>query len=696
LPVGDSDAPFRLPARVLCDNLTPHRPKRYLSVNEDLQDMLRISTSAGGDQRLVQGGGGNTSVKADGGRLMYVKASGTALGQMREGRGYRLVDVAKCAAIVGDERLRQMPASEREAEVLSRLMDCCVDELEGRPSVETSLHAMLGRCVVHTHPSVVNGLLCAQKGRAVLDELFAQLDPPLLYVDYAGAGYALAYRMADELAAYQRKHGRLPEVIFLENHGLFVSTEDADRALALTGDVFRRIEEAASEAERQARLPEFAPPEPGPEQEAIAEVAACVRRFHAGVFGRPVLVRFQRDEVVAGFLRLPQAADLCGVSPLVPDQVVYCRDRPVWVELPAEPGNIQETVGEALAGAEAAADTPLCVVVAGLGLFCAAPSPSLLEAVCSTMRAVLETLSIASFFGGPRGLDDESLAFLRGWEVERFRRGLATGPELEEDLAGRVALVTGAGSGLGRGISLCLARKGVHVILADIDVGHSEETADQIASAESPGSGHPVHADVTSEESVRGLFDRSIRRLGGVDILVNCAGIAPAHPLTEFPLAAWQKALDINLTGYFLVAREAARCMIRQGTGGSIINISSKTGLEASKHHTAYNATKAAEIHMARGWALDLAEHSIRVNCICPGNVFQGSKLWTDEYINALARKRGLKPEEVIPYYIGLTALKQEITPDDVGEAVVFLAGSKASKITGQTLVVDAGQVFVR
>ncbi len=665
-------------------------------MNKDLQDMLKISTAAGADERLVQGGGGNTSVKTDGGRLMYVKASGTALGQMREDRGYRLVDVRKCIAIVEDERLRDLPAADREAEVLSRLMDCCADELEGRPSVEASLHAMLGRCVVHTHPSVVNGLLCAREGRTAVGDLFADLDPPFLYIDYAGAGYALARRMADELAAYRREHGRLPEVIFLENHGLFVSTDEPDRAIAVTKDVFRRIEDAASEAGRQAGLPDFAAPPPAREREAIAEVAACMRRFYAGVFGRPVLVRFERDDVVAGFLRLLQAADLCGVNPLVPDEVVYCRDRPVWVELPAAGGDVQQTVSEALADVEAGVDTPLCVVVGGLGLFCAAPSPSLLDATCSTMKAILETLSIASLFGGARGLDDESLEFLRSWEVERFRRGLATGREVEEDLAGKVALVTGAGSGLGRGISLCLARKGVHVILADIDIESSGETAEQVREQKGPGRGYPARVDVTSEDSVREMLDRSVRRLGGVDVLINCAGIAPLHPLTEFPLAAWQKTLDVNLTGYFLVAREAARCMVRQGTGGSIINISSKTGLEASKHHSAYNATKAAEIHMARGWALDLAEHGIRVNAVCPGNVFQGSKIWNDEYISALAQKRGLKPEEVIPYYIGLTALKQEITPDDVGEAVAFLASSKASKITGQTLVVDAGQVFVR
>jgi len=669
-------------------------------VTDDLKDMLLISNSVGSDPRLVQGGGGNTSVKTDGGRLMYVKASGTGLRDMREGAGYRLVDVAGCISIIEDNRIGALPQAEREAEVVQRLMECCVDELKGRPSVETSLHAMLDRCVVHTHPSIVNGLLCAGQGREALAKLFADLAPPYLYIEYAGAGYTLARKMHAELREYKAKRGVLPEVIFLENHGLFISTGDAERALALTRQVSDAIGRLVREATGKAELPPFAPLDKGHEENVVAEVAAAMRRFYSKVLGRPAVVCFESDETVRHFLRTPRADELCAVPPLVPDEVVYCRDHPIWVSLPSQPGAIQEQVAAALTAHDAGVHTPLCVLVEGVGLFCAAPSPNLLDAVSGTMRAVLETLSIAAYFGGARGLSSDSLEFLRNWEVERFRRHTATGEASQdasrEDLAGRVALVTGAGSGLGRGISLGLARKGVHVVLADIDLHGSRETARRMREQGSTGRGYPVDADVTSEDSVRGLLSSAIRAVGGVDILVNCAGIAPIHRLVDFPLPDWQKALAVNLTGYFLVAREAARCMVRQGTGGSIINISSKTGLQASENHSAYNATKAGEIHLARGWALELAAHGIRVNSICPGNVFTESQIWNQDYVKAIAAKRGIQPEEVIPYYISLTALKKEITWDDVSDAVAFLAGPAASKITGQTLVVDAGQVFVR
>ena len=202
--------------------------------------------------------------------------------------------------------------------------------------------------------------------------------------------------------------------------------------------------------------------------------------------------------------------------------------------------------------------------------------------------------------------------------------------------------------------------------------------------------------DVTDEASVVSGFDRVVEHWGGVDIVVCAAGIAPPYELVDMPVAKWRLALEINLTGYFLVAREGARVMKAQGHGGSMVMVSSKTGLEASKANSAYNATKAGELHLMRGWALELGRDGIRVNAVAPGNVFEGSKIWNPEYIRVCAQKKGIQPEEVIPYYVGLTALNREIKREDVAAAVVFLCSDHARCITGQTLVVDSGQVMTR
>jgi NAD(P)-dependent dehydrogenase (short-subunit alcohol dehydrogenase family) len=338
--------------------------------------------------------------------------------------------------------------------------------------------------------------------------------------------------------------------------------------------------------------------------------------------------------------------------------------------------------------------TPYACIVKGLGLFIAAgkslaPLAAQMEDSCVTVRMH------AQRFGGINGLTRREQTFINNWESEAFRKK-QVGDEGCGELKDRIAVVTGAGSGLGRSIALGLARAGALVALTDIDEAAACETAGIIADERSKDQAKALPCDVTNEESVRAAFAGLLAHWGGLDILVNAAGIAPAYPLVDTPIAKWRLALEVNLTGYLLMAREAARIMITQGIGGSIVNLSSKSGLDASKNNSAYNATKAGEIHLARGWALELGEHGIRVNSIAPGNVFEGSKIWNPEYIRVCARKNGIRPEEVIPFYVNKTALRREIKGRDIADAAVFLCSDKARTITGQTLVADSGQVMVR
>jgi len=220
--------------------------------------------------------------------------------------------------------------------------------------------------------------------------------------------------------------------------------------------------------------------------------------------------------------------------------------------------------------------------------------------------------------------------------------------------------------------------------------------AKAIAHCDDPARVMSALVDVTKESSVAAGFDAVLTRFGRVDTIACCAGIAPAFALEDFPLDKWEQSLRINLTGYFLFGREATRIMKAQGRGGAMIVLSSKSGLEPSKSNSAYNATKAGELHLARGWALELGRDGIRVNCIAPGNVFEGSQIWSPEYIATVAAKRQITPEQVIPHYIGLTALNRDIKPDDIANAAIFLCSDAARCVTGQVLVVDSGQVWTR
>lgn len=267
----------------------------------------------------------------------------------------------------------------------------------------------------------------------------------------------------------------------------------------------------------------------------------------------------------------------------------------------------------------------------------------------------------------------------------------APSPIASQSLAGRTVLVTGAASGLGLGIARGLLQAGASCILADIDEAGLKAVAPEFGER-----GLAVKMNVTDEASVQAAFAAGVARFGRLDGLVCAAGVAPAFPLEDTPLDKWRFALEINLTGYFLCGREATRLFKKQGGDGAMVLLSSKSGLEPSKNNSAYNATKAGELHLARGWALELGPAGIRVNCIAPGNVFEGSKIWNPTYIAEAAKKKGIKPEEVIPHYIAMTALKRDIKPQDIANAAVFLLSDASRCVTGQVLVVDGGQAYTR
>jgi NAD(P)-dependent dehydrogenase (short-subunit alcohol dehydrogenase family) len=260
-------------------------------------------------------------------------------------------------------------------------------------------------------------------------------------------------------------------------------------------------------------------------------------------------------------------------------------------------------------------------------------------------------------------------------------------------LSGQVAIVSGAASGLGKAVALGLYQAGACVAFSDVDEAGLAALAKDL---DDPARVLTVKADVTKEDAVAAAFDAVLARFGRLDGIACCAGIAPAYAIEDFPLDRWTLSLAINLTGYFLYGREAARILKPQGHGGWMVLLSSKSGLEPSKNNSAYTATKGGELHLARGWALELGRDGIRVNCLAPGNVFEGSKIWNPAYIAEAARKKGIKPEEVIPHYVGLTALNREIKGQDIANAAVFLASDAARCMTGQVLVVDSGQVWSR
>ncbi len=259
-------------------------------------------------------------------------------------------------------------------------------------------------------------------------------------------------------------------------------------------------------------------------------------------------------------------------------------------------------------------------------------------------------------------------------------------------LTDRIAIVTGGAQGLGRAICLRLAQEGCHVVVADINLEKAAETA-RLVEAETGQRSLGVQVDVTDETQVEGLVERTVQAFGQLDIMVANAGILIAEEISQFPAEKWKAVLMVNLFGYFLCAKHAARVMKPQRRG-VIIEINSKSGKKGSYKNSAYAASKFGGIGLTQSIALDLAEDGIRVNAVCPGNLLD-SPLWNDGP-NALfkqyARKWGISEEEVRQKYIDQVPMKRGCTYEDVCNVVVFLASDQSSYMTGQAINVTGGQ----
>ncbi|MBM3458413.1 MAG: sorbitol-6-phosphate dehydrogenase [Armatimonadetes bacterium] len=255
-------------------------------------------------------------------------------------------------------------------------------------------------------------------------------------------------------------------------------------------------------------------------------------------------------------------------------------------------------------------------------------------------------------------------------------------------LEGRVALVTGAGQGLGEALAHRLAAEGCLVTAADRNGPQAEAVAAAIRETGSRALG--LQADVTSESEVEEMVARTVAEWGSLDILVANAGVLKSHDIQEFPLADWQFVLNVNLTGYFLCARAAARVMAAQRRG-VIIQINSKSGKKGSFRNSAYAASKFGGIGLTQSLALDLAPYGVRVNAVCPGNLLDGT-LWTQSLYELYARKWGISPEEVRKKYEDQVPLGRGCTYADVANVVLFLAGDESAYMTGQAINVTGGQ----
>lgn len=397
-------------------------------MDKALAELIKISNVTGKDPTLVQGGGGNTSVKTPDGRYMYIKASGTALKDMNEKQGWRRMRLEPVLAILKDKSLPKMDASAREPEVVNRLLLACDDNVKiiARPSVEAHLHACLDRCVIHLHPSAAGAYVNAKNGKAKLEKLFKDESLPPLWVPYTDPGYMLAKRIARLVDSYQGQFGKKPAILFLEKHGLFITTKSAAGALRLVRKVMNRCNS-------KLRQPKPASAK-SVKQEIISDVKLCIEKAYFEATGKPAAIWYYYNDDIADFLRKKDAKKMLKGS-LTPDELVYANGPAMWVEL--KKGNksrsdvMLEVISKGIAGRlkrqiDTGRKISVAFLVKGVGLFVAGT-----EKIAPTVRdIVLYSIFIrtnAYRMGGILTLNKRQEDFINNWESEAFRKKLASG-----------------------------------------------------------------------------------------------------------------------------------------------------------------------------------------------------------------------------------------------------------------------------
>jgi rhamnulose-1-phosphate aldolase/alcohol dehydrogenase len=669
-------------------------PARVADADE-LGALVYRSNLLASDRSVVNFGGGNTSVKVrqpdHTGRevtVMWVKGSGSDLVSI-EASGF--------AGLRLDEIL---PLLERDAmsdeQMVAYLARCQLDPTMPRPSIETLLHAFTpAPHVDHTHPDAIGAIVGAVDGERLAEECFGD---DAVWVPYIRPGFALSKLVADAVSEHPEA-----KLVLLAKHGLVVWGATAVESYASTLDAINRA--AAFVAER-SNGESFGGPARAPlEDERRLDLLAAVLPALRGALGvdGPRVLQVDNSPEVIEFVCGRDAHELSQVGAACPDHLVHTKRRPVWIEFDPDQDDatvLQERLVEQVRAFQqreqeyferysAEGDTlldpsPRVVLIEGVGLVSAGRT---LKAARLSRDLYLRAIAVmrgASGLGGFVSLNDEESYAIEFWPLELYKLSLA--PPARE-FQGAVALITGAAGGIGSAAAHAFVAEGGCVVVSDID--GEGALADAAAIGDTAVA---VTTDVTDENSVIAAFRAAVLAFGGVDIVVSNAGIASSAPITETTLAMWDRNHDILARGYFTVAREAARTLLAQGTGGSIVFVGSKNALAPSKGAAAYSAAKAAELHLARCLAEELGGQGIRVNTVNPDAVLEGSRIWDSAWREERARTYGIRPEELEGYYRERTTLKVNVLPADIVAAILFFCSSRrAGKSTGNILNVDGG-----
>lgn len=669
--------------------------------NPVVADLIARSNRLGSDPKNTNYAGGNTSAKGtdkdpvtgEDIDLLWVKGSGGDLGTLRE----------PGLAVLRLDRLQKLvdvyPGEEHEDEMVAAFDHCLFGKGQAAPSIDTAMHGLVDSSHVdHLHPDSGIALATSVDGEELTARIFGN---KVVWVPWRRPGFQLGLDISEVKKSNPQAVGCI-----LGGHGITAWGETSDEAEANSKYIIETAETFIAENSKAAPF--------GPVLEGYQALEATERREKAAALAplirglastdTPQVGHFTDDERVLEFLQSSEHPRLAALGTSCPDHFLRTKVKPMVLDLPST-ATVEECAARlkelhehyrkeyqeyydrhadadspAIRGAD-----PAIVLVPGVGMFSFGKNKQTARVAGEFYLNAINVMRGAEGISSYNPIEESEKFRIEYWALEEAKLKRMPKPK---PLATRVAFVTGGASGIGRAIAERLAAEGACVVIADLDGKKAREVAAEIGSTDVAVG---VEANVANEAAVQAALREAVLAFGGVDLIVNNAGLSLSKPLLETTVADWDLQHDVMAKGSFLVSKTAASILIDQDMGGDIVYISSKNSVFAGPNNIAYSATKADQAHQVRLLAAELGEHQIRVNGINPDGVVRGSGIFAGGWGAKRAAVYGVAEEELGQFYAQRTILKREVLPENVANAVYALTAGDLSHTTGLHIPVDAG-----
>ncbi|MBT5617279.1 MAG: bifunctional aldolase/short-chain dehydrogenase [Microbacteriaceae bacterium] len=670
-------------------------------MSKPARDLIARSRRLGSDPKNTNFAGGNTSAKGKGLdpvtganiNLLWVKGSGGDLGTLSE----------EGLAVLQLDRVHQLksvyPGLDHEDQMVAAFEYCAHGKGGAAPSIDTAMHALVDAAHVdHLHPDSGIAIATATDGKALTAKIFGS---KVAWVPWRRPGFQLGLDMAE----IKEKN---PDAVgcILGGHGITAWGDTSDEceknSLWIINTAQKYIDQHGKSEPFGTLIKENQPLATKSRHERAAALAPLLRGLAST--DKRMVGHYCDDPIVLDFLARAKHGSLAALGTSCPDHFLRTKVRPMVVDLPpsapmdvvvarikklhqsyrANYAKYYEKFADADSPAMRGAD-PLVILVPGIGMFSYGPDKKTARVASEFYINAINVMRGAEALSSYKPISEREKFRIEYWALEEAKLQRLPKPKSH---ATKVAFVTGAASGIGKAIAHRLAADGAHVVIADVDEAKAKAVAAEIGSTDVALG---VAIDVRSEKAITSALSLAVRTFGGLDIVVNNAGVSLSKPLLETTEADWDFQHDIMAKGSFLVSRETARILMDQEMGGDVIYISSKNSVFAGPNNIAYSATKADQAHQVRLLAVELGEYGIRVNGINPDGVVRGSGIFAAGWGANRAKTYGVKEEDLGNFYAQRTILKKEVLPESIADAVSVLTGPDLTLTTGMHLPVDSG-----